>query len=125
DAWAIAAWRELDDAILHLRVNEPEIGVIALRTEGDPQAVLAVDAALARHRSDWLVREILVLQRRVLKRLDHTARTIFALIEPGSAFAGSLFELALAADRSFMKSDAGAPAAIQLSPLNGGLRPTA
>jgi benzoyl-CoA-dihydrodiol lyase len=123
DAWAIAAWRELDDAILHLRVNEPEIGVIALRSEGDPRAVLAVDEALARHRGDWLVREILLLQRRVLKRLDLTARTLFALIEPGSAFAGSLFELALAADRSFMKSDPARPAAIQLSPLNGGLLP--
>jgi benzoyl-CoA-dihydrodiol lyase len=123
-AWAIAAWRELDDAILHLRVNEPEIGVIALSTEGDPRAVLAVDESLARYRTDWLVREILLLQRRVLKRLDLTARTIFALIEPGSAFAGSLFELALAADRSFMKSDPAQPAAIQLSPSNDGLLPT-
>jgi len=101
-AWAIAAWRELDDALLHLRFDEPEIGVVLLRTAGDPRAVLAVDRALDRHRRHWLVREILLLQKRALKRLDLTARTFFALIEPGSAFAGSLLELALAADRSYM-----------------------
>jgi len=101
-AWAIAAWRELDDALLHLRFDELEAGVVLLRTEGDPNAVLAVDRTLDRHRRHWLVREILLLQKRVLKRLDLTARTFFALIEPGSAFAGSLLELALAADRSYM-----------------------
>ncbi|MBI2963574.1 MAG: benzoyl-CoA-dihydrodiol lyase [Deltaproteobacteria bacterium] len=123
-AWAIAAWRELDDAILHLRWNEPEIGLVLLRTEGDPQAVLAVDRALARHRDHWLVREILLLQKRVLKRVDLTARTFFAMIVPGSAFAGSLFELALAADRSYMLADASGASAVALSPLNGGLLPT-
>ncbi len=124
-AWAIAAWRELDDALLHLRLNEPETGVVLLRTEGDPRAVLAVDRVLARHGDDWLVREILLLQRRVLKRLDLTARTLYALIEPGSAFAGSLFELALAADRVYMLAgDSGDPT-VALSPLNGGFLPTA
>ena len=123
-AWAIAAWRELDDALLHLRFDEPELGVVVLRTEGDPKAVLAVDRTLDRHRGHWLVREILLLQRRVLKRLDLTARTFFALVEPGSAFAGSLLELALAADRSYMRAGGQPPATIELSPLNHGLLPT-
>ena len=123
-AWAIAAWRELDDAILHLRFNEPEIGVVVLRTTGDPRAVLAVDDSLSRHRNHWLVREIALLQRRALKRIDLTARTFFAVIEPGSAFAGSLFELALAADRSYiLATSEGTPATIALSAMNGGLLP--
>jgi len=122
-AWAIAAWRELDDAILHLRLNEPEIGLVLLRTEGDPDRVLAADETIATHRDDWLVREILLLQRRVLKRLDLTARTFYALIEPGAAFAGSLFELALAADRTYMLADPERPVGVALSPLNGGLLP--
>ncbi len=120
-AWAIAAWRELDDALLHLRFNEPEVGVVLLRTAGEAAAVLAVDGTLDRHRAHWLVREILLLQKRVLKRLDLTARTFFALIEPGSAFAGSLFELALAADRSYML--AGKGTMVALSTLNRGALP--
>ena len=120
DAWAIAAWRELDDAILHLRVNEPEVGAVLLRTEGDAAAVVAVDRTVAAHRDHWLVREIRLLQKRVLKRVDLTARTFYALIEPGSAFAGSLFELALASDRSYMRDGA----AVELSRMNGGLLPT-
>jgi benzoyl-CoA-dihydrodiol lyase len=123
-AWAIAAWRELDDAVLHLRANEPEIGLVLVRTEGDPRAVLAVDRSLARHRDHWLVREILLLQKRVLKRIDVTARTFYAMIVPGSAFAGSLFELALAADRSYMLADEDRANVIALSPLNGGALPT-
>ncbi len=124
-AWALAAWRELDDAILHLRFNEPTIGVIVLKTEGDAPAVIAADRAVAANRDHWLVREILLHQKRVLKRLDLTARSLFAVIEPGSAFAGSLFELALAADRSYMLNSADAPCAIQLSEHNRGLMPTA
>jgi benzoyl-CoA-dihydrodiol lyase len=124
-AWAIAAWRELDDAILHLRLNEPEVGLVLVHTSGDPKAIVAVDRALSRHRDHWLVREILLLQKRVLKRIDLTARTFYAMIEPGSAFAGSLFELALAADRSYMLATSeGTPPTIALSPLNGGLLPT-
>jgi benzoyl-CoA-dihydrodiol lyase len=122
DAWAIAAWRELDDALLHLRVNEPDVGLVLLRTAGDPEAVLAVDRTLAEHREHWLVREIVLLQKRVLKRLDLTARTFYALIEPGAAFAGSLFELALAADRSYMLADA--RTTVALSPMNAGPLPT-
>ena len=120
-AWAIAAWRELDDALLHLRFDEPEVGVVLLRTAGEAATVLAVDRTLDRHRAHWLVREILLLQKRVLKRLDLTARTFFALIEPGSAFAGSLFELALAADRSYML--AGEETMVALSTLNRGALP--
>jgi benzoyl-CoA-dihydrodiol lyase len=123
EAWAIAAWRELDDAILHLRVDEPEIGLVLLRTEGDPAAVLAVDRTIAEHRAHWLVREALLLQRRVLKRLDLTARSLYALVVPGSAFAGSLFELVLAADRSYMLADEAGTNAVVLSPLNAGLLP--
>ncbi|TMA50540.1 MAG: benzoyl-CoA-dihydrodiol lyase [Deltaproteobacteria bacterium] len=123
-AWAIAAWRELDDALLHLRFNELEIGVVLLRTAGDSAAVLAVDRAIDRHHGHWLVREIALLQKRVLKRLDLTARSIFALVEPGSAFAGSLLELALAADRSYMLAGGDPPATIALSPLNHGALPT-
>jgi benzoyl-CoA-dihydrodiol lyase len=123
-AWAIAAWRELDDAILHLRLNEPEVGLVLVRATGDPKAVLAVDAAVAAHRDDWLVREILLLQRRVLKRIDLTARTFYALVDTGTAFAGSLYELALAADRSYMLATSeGTPPTITLSAMNGGLLP--
>src|SRR5262245_31107799 len=123
-AWAIAAWRELDDAILHLRLNEPEVGLVLVHTSGDPRLVRAVDRSLARHRDHWLVREILLLQKRVLKRVDLTARTFYAMIEPGSAFVGSLFELALASDRSYMLATSeGTPPTIELSPLNGGLLP--
>jgi benzoyl-CoA-dihydrodiol lyase len=121
EAWAIAAWRELDDAILHLRMNEPEVGLVLLRTEGDPQAVLAVDRALAAHRTHWLVREVLLLQGRVLRRIDLTARSFYALVVPGSAFAGSLLELVLAADRSYMLADDASTVA--LSPLNAGILP--
>ena len=96
EAWALRAFRELDDAILRLRLNEPEIGTILLRATGDPQAVLDVDAALHGNADHWLVREIVGHIRRTLKRVDLTARSLFALIEPGNAFAGTLFELALA-----------------------------
>jgi benzoyl-CoA-dihydrodiol lyase len=121
--WPLRAFRELDDALLRLRVDEPEIGTIIIRAEGDRAAVLAVDETLAAHRSDWLVREIIHFMKRTLKRLDLTARTFFAFIEPGSAFAGSLFELALAADRSYMLHDDDEKNVIALSAMNGGLLP--
>ncbi len=122
-AWAIRAFRELDDAILRLRLNEPEVGTVILRATGDPEAVLAVDATLVAHQGHWLVREIVGLIRRTLKRVDLTAKSFFALIEPGNAFAGTLFELALAADRVYMLDDPDQPNAVQLSPANGGLYP--
>jgi benzoyl-CoA-dihydrodiol lyase len=121
-AWALRAFRELDDALLRLRLNEPEIGTLIVRTEGDPERVRAVDRALAAHQTDWLVREITHFIKRTLKRFDLTARSTIALIEPGSCFAGTLFELALAADRSYML-DSDAPNTIALSPMNAGLLP--
>jgi benzoyl-CoA-dihydrodiol lyase len=121
--WALRAFRELDDAILRLRHNNPEIGVVVLKTTGDPAKVLEVDRILLEHRGDWLVREIVNFMKRTLKRLDLTARSLFAVIEPGSAFAGSLFELALAADRQYMLDDPDQPNAIHLSQMNAGALP--
>ncbi len=121
--WPLRAFRELDDALLRLRVNEPEIGTVVIRTEGDREAVLAIDQTLIAHRSHWLVREIIHFMKRTLKRLDLTSRSFFAFIEPGSAFAGSLLELALAADRSYMLHDDNEENAIAVSPMNGGPLP--
>jgi benzoyl-CoA-dihydrodiol lyase len=100
--WPLQMARELDDAILSMRTNEPEIGTWLLKTEGDAAAVLAVDAVLQAHQNHWLVRETTGLLRRVFSRLDVSSRTLFALIEPGSCFAGLLLELSLACDRSYM-----------------------
>jgi benzoyl-CoA-dihydrodiol lyase len=103
--WTLAMTRELDDLILDLRTNEPEIGTWVLRTAGSAGRVLAHDALLLDHAaSDWLANEIVGYLKRTLKRLDVTSRSLIALIEPGSCFAGSLLELAFAADRSFMLS---------------------
>jgi len=103
-----AAWyplqlvRELEDAILSMRTNELDIGTWLIKTQGDAAAVLATDATLQAHRDHWLVRETIGLLRRTFSRLDVSSRSLFALIEPGSCFAGSLLELALACDRSYM-----------------------
>ena len=121
--WALRAFRELDDAILRLRLNEPEIGTVIVRAVGDPDAVLAVDRTLAAHRDHWLVREIVLMIKRTLKRIDLTSRTFFALIEPGNAFAGTLFELALASDRIYMLNDPDRPNTIALSEMNRGAYP--
>jgi len=110
--WPLQAYRELDDALLHLRVNEPLIGLVCLRTEGDSESVLAVDQTLAAHREHWLVKEILLYMARVLRRLDLTAKSFFAIVEPGSCFAGNLLELLLAADRSYMLQDPGVSLAV-------------
>jgi benzoyl-CoA-dihydrodiol lyase len=101
----LAMIRELDDLILDLRANEPELGTWVLRTEGDPARVLAADRELLDARDEWLSNEILLYLKRTLKRLDVTSRSLIALIEPGSCFAGSLAELALAADRSYQLLD--------------------
>jgi benzoyl-CoA-dihydrodiol lyase len=122
-SWALRAFRELDDALLRLRLNEPEIGTVLLRASGDPQAVLNVDASLDANRDHWLVREIIGNIRRTLKRLDLTSRSVFAIIEPGNAFAGTLFELALAADRAYMLDNPDEGNSIQLSVMNGGSYP--
>src|SRR6185295_3006375 len=103
DYWPLRCARELDDAILHLRLNELEIAVIVFKTFGDPELVIAHDEFLASNAEHhWLAREIREKWKRVLKRLDVTSRSIAALIEPGSCFAGTLAELAFAADRSYM-----------------------
>jgi len=126
--WPLLLARELDDAILHLRANEPDLGLIVLRSEGDSDAVLAADGLLEAHKADWLVREIRHYLKRTLKRLDLTSRSLVALIEPGSCFAGTLAELTFAADRSVMFSgqrsgDNRPAAALHLSPLNFGAYP--
>jgi len=101
--WPLAVTRELDDLILDLRTNEPELGTWVFRTEGDPARVLAYDELLlaGAGQDDWFANEVLHYLKRTLRRLDVTSRSLIAVIEPGSCFAGSLFELALAADRSF------------------------
>jgi benzoyl-CoA-dihydrodiol lyase len=121
--WPLAAFRELDDALLHLRVNELEIGLVCLRTAGDIAHVLAVDEALVANQAHWLIREITFHMARVLRRLDLTAKSFFALIEPGSCFAGSLLELALSADRTYMLNSPEARVEIATSALNRGALP--
>jgi benzoyl-CoA-dihydrodiol lyase len=116
--WPIRAFRELDDALLHLRVNEPEIGLVCLRTEGDIDSVRAIDSTLKLRHDFWLARETVLLMARVLRRLDLTAKSFFAIIEPGSCFAGSLLELALAADRSYMLNDPKQKNELAISELN-------
>ena len=118
--WPLRAFRELDDALLRLRLNERAVGTVVVKTAGDPAAVLAVDEILLKHQDDWLVREIIHHMKRVLKRMDLTSRSFFALIEPGSCFAGSLFELTIAADRSYMLDDPEQPNTIALSGMNAG-----
>ena len=120
--WPLAMARELDDAILHLRLNEPELGLLLLRTQGNPEKVLAADHLLEAFEKNWLVREIRLLLKRVFKRLDLTSRSLIALIEPASCLAGTLAELAFAADRAIMFSGArdNLSATFSLSPLNFG-----
>ncbi len=118
--WPLRAYRELDDVLLHLRVNEPEIGLVCLRTEGNIESVLAVDKALAANREHWLIREIILNMARVLRRLDLTAKSFFAIVEPGSCFAGNLLELVLASDRTYMLNDPDQNIEIAVSELNAG-----
>jgi benzoyl-CoA-dihydrodiol lyase len=127
DGWLLAAGRQFDDAMLHLRFNEPELGTWVLRTTGDAGAVLAAEDHLD---EGWLAREVRLFWGRTLRRLDLSARTLIALVEPGSCFAGTLAELVLAADRSFMldgqwPDDDRPPATMRLSPANDGWYPTA
>jgi benzoyl-CoA-dihydrodiol lyase len=128
--WPLAMARDLEDAILHLRLNEPELGLWAFRTEGDGKSVLAYDDFLAANRSHWLMREITHYLKRTLKRVDVTSRSLIALIEPGSCFAGTLAELAFASDRALMFNGSRAgdnrpPAAIMLGSANFGPYPMA
>jgi benzoyl-CoA-dihydrodiol lyase len=126
--WPLAAARELDDAILLLRTNELDIGTWVLRTEGGIAIVVALDRLLAAHAQHWFVRETIGMWRRTLSRLDASSRTLFALIDRGSCFAGTLLELALAADRSFMHAlpdDPTAEPTIALTAMNFGTYPMA
>ena len=122
--WALQAYRELDDALLHLRVNEPEIGLVCVRTEGNVADVLAVDKTLEANKDHWLVREIRLLMARVLRRMDLTAKSFFAIVQPGSCFAGNLLELLLASDRSYMLNDPDAgQVSLSASTMNAGALP--
>jgi benzoyl-CoA-dihydrodiol lyase len=126
--WPLTVARELEDAILHLRSNEAAIGVVQFKTDGNAQSVLDHDNFLAKANGDWLMREIRHYLKRVLKRIDVTAKSFIALIEPGSCFAGTLAELAFAADRSLMligtrEGDNRKAAAITLGQVNFGFYP--
>jgi len=124
--WPLQMGRELDDAILMLRTNELEVGTWLFTTQGDIDRVLAADATLANHAEDWFVRETIGLLRRMLARLDVSSRTLIALIEHGSCFAGTLLELAFAADRTYMldlPDDPGASPRIAMSEMNFGAYP--
>jgi benzoyl-CoA-dihydrodiol lyase len=120
----LRAYRELDDALCRLRFNEEQIGLLQLETRGDPARVLAWDRALAEwSRDDWFAREIVLHMARVLRRLDLTARSLFAVATAGSCFAGSLCELALAADRVYALTDAEPEVTFAFGPLNSGMLP--
>lgn len=119
-AWVLRAFRELDDALVRLRFEFPRLGLIALRTEGDLEAVRQAERGLLAAQEDWLGREILLFMRRVLKRLENTARSIFSFVEPNSCFSGCLLEAALAGDRIYMLNDPEQPTALATSPLNAG-----
>jgi benzoyl-CoA-dihydrodiol lyase len=121
--WPLRAFRELDDALLQLRFFHEEVAVVTLRTGGDPARVLASDRALEAHKECGFVREVRALMARTLRRLDGTARSFFAAIDAGSCFVGSLLELALAADRSYMLDDADGKVFVQASAQNGGALP--
>ena len=126
--WPLEMARELDDAIMHLSFNELELGTWVLRTQGDADQVLAVDQTLIKHKDHWLVREIMLNLKRVFKRLDLVSRSLVSLIEPGSCFTGTLLELVLAADRSYMldgtfEDDGKSPAMLRPTEMNFGPLP--
>ncbi|CAE6786986.1 2,3-epoxybenzoyl-CoA dihydrolase [Paraburkholderia aspalathi] len=124
--WPLQFARELDDAILSMRTNELEVGTWVFKTEGDARNLLATDATLMQHKDHWFVRETIGLLRRTLARIDVSSRSLFALIEPGSCFAGTFAELAFACDRSYMAaltSNEDEEPAITLSEVNFGLYP--
>jgi benzoyl-CoA-dihydrodiol lyase len=126
--WPLALTRQLDDAIMHLRLNETEIGVWVLRSTGEHALVEAMDRFLNTQQDNWLVREIMLYFKRTLKRLDVSSRSLIALIEPDSCFTGLLLELVFAADRSYMldgtfEDSTSAPPFIRLTPTNFGCLP--
>jgi benzoyl-CoA-dihydrodiol lyase len=126
--WPLQVARELDDAILHLRINELDVAMLVFKSHGDPAQVIAHDEFLEANKTHWLVNEVRQYFKRVLKRIDVTSRTLVTLVEPGSCFAGSLAELVFAADRSYMligsrQGDNRPPPALQLSAMNFGPYP--
>jgi benzoyl-CoA-dihydrodiol lyase len=118
--WALSAFRQLDDAIVRLRFNRGEVGTWLVKTSGSMDAVLAIDALLDAHREDWFVGQVRHHIRRTLKRFETSARSLFAIVDGGSAFAGTLFEFALASDRIYMLDDPDAGVAVALSNMNAG-----
>ena len=123
--WPLQMARELDDAILSLRINELEIGLWVMKTAGNPDAVLAMDKFILSHQDHWFVREVLGMMRRTFARLEVTSRSMYAIVEPSSCFAGTLLELALAADRVYMRDteEGRSAAALMLSEMNFGPLP--
>ena len=123
--WPLQMARELDDAVLTLRTNELEIGLWVMKTAGNPEAVLAIDKFILNHQDNWFVREVLGMMRRTFARLEVTSRSVYAIAEPGTCFAGSLLELALAADRVYMRDtgEGESPATMTLSEMNFGPLP--
>ncbi len=123
--WPLRAFRELDDALCRLRFNHEDVGLLLVKTRGDREAMLRSDAELDAHRDHWLVRETRLLMARTLRRLDMTARSMFAILDPESCFVGTLLELALAADRRYMLDDPKRPVQVQASAMNCKCLPTA
>jgi benzoyl-CoA-dihydrodiol lyase len=121
--WSYQAFKEMDDALLHLRFNHDTVGLVLLRTEGDAAAVLAHDEALQKLQGQWFADEVRLYQARALRRLDNMSRSMFAIIDQGSCFAGSLFEIALSADRSYMLQDDAGANKIRVTAASGGLYP--
>lgn len=120
--WPLQMARELDDAILTLRTSELDLGLWIIKTAGNPDAVLASDEFILQHKGNWFVREVLGMMRRTFARIDVTSRSIYAIVEPGSCFAGTLLELALAADRIYMRDtqEGESAASMMLSKMNFG-----
>jgi benzoyl-CoA-dihydrodiol lyase len=125
--WSLRAFRELDDALLRLRFDFEEVGLVTVRTRGDAANVLAADEALvtAANGGDWFAKEVIAFMARTLRRLEATARSFFALVDEESCFSGSLLELALACDRTYMLEDPDGKVTVQAGPLSAGLLPTA
>ncbi|MCC6647058.1 MAG: benzoyl-CoA-dihydrodiol lyase [Polyangiaceae bacterium] len=121
--WSLRAFRELDDAILRLRFHHLSVGLLILKTEGDLEVVRESDEGLAASKDHWLANEILALQSRVLRRVETSAKSLFAVVEPGSCFAGVLLELALASDRVYMLADPARPVHVAVSSANAGAHP--
>jgi benzoyl-CoA-dihydrodiol lyase len=122
--WILQALRELDDALLHLRLNHSQIGLVALRVVGAPEIALATDAVLAAN-ENWYVNEVRGQARRVLKRVENMAKSLYAIADPGTAFAGTFLELALACDRIYLLNDADQPVQLGVSKLSAGAYPMA